>query len=105
MGDEITPSEAAKRDAAEVFCELEPQFRRRMNEVFSPTEGDTETALLARLEALEAENARLLTVIADAIRRPMGVVPNSADGLLTQADLERAEQRRVHRPRRTEAKE
>jgi len=33
--------------------------------------------------------------LADAIRRPMGVVPDSAVGLLNNADLEAAEQRRV----------
>lgn len=33
--------------------------------------------------------------LADAIRRPMGVVPDSAVGLLNNADLDAAEQRRV----------
>ena len=32
--------------------------------------------------------------LADAIRRPMGVVPDSADGLITQDELEAAEKRR-----------
>ena len=33
--------------------------------------------------------------LADAIRRPMGVVPTSADGLVTTAELDAAEQRRA----------
>lgn len=33
--------------------------------------------------------------LADAIRRPMGVVPDSAVGLVTNEDLDTAEQRRV----------
>lgn len=33
--------------------------------------------------------------LADAIRRPMGVVPDSAVGLITNEDLDTAEQRRV----------
>lgn len=32
--------------------------------------------------------------LADAIRRPMGIVPDSAEGLLSQADLDAAEDRR-----------
>lgn len=37
----------------------------------------------------------LRTALADSIRRPMGVMPDSAEGLLTQEDLEAAEQRRL----------
>ena len=33
--------------------------------------------------------------LADAIRRPMGVVPDSAVGLVTNEDLDAAEQRRA----------
>jgi hypothetical protein len=32
--------------------------------------------------------------LADAIRRPMGVIPASAEGLITAADLDAAEERR-----------
>lgn len=35
------------------------------------------------------------TALADAVRRPMGVVPDSAVGLVTNADLDNAEQRRL----------
>ena len=45
--------------------------------------------------ALRDENARLRLALADAIRRPMGVVPASAEGLVTDADLVAAESRRV----------
>lgn len=34
------------------------------------------------------------TALADAIRRPMGTVPESAEGLVNLADLDAAEQRR-----------
>jgi len=40
------------------------------------------------------ENERLRIALADAIRRPMGVVPASAEGLVGTADLDAAEQRR-----------
>lgn len=45
---------------------------------------------------LEAFNLieRLRTALADAINRPMGVVPNSAEGLVTDEDLVEAEKRR-----------
>jgi hypothetical protein len=38
---------------------------------------------------------KLLIALADAIRRPMGVVPDSAKGLVTDADLAAAEKRRA----------
>lgn len=38
--------------------------------------------------------AQLKTALADACRRPMGVVPDSAHGLLSQDDLDAAEERR-----------
>ena len=36
----------------------------------------------------------LRIALADAIRRPMGVIPASAEGLITDADLDAAEKRR-----------
>ncbi len=39
--------------------------------------------------------------LADAIRRPMGVIPDSAAGLLDQDDLDAAEERRTKEPERT----
>lgn len=41
-------------------------------------------ALIARIEALEAENARLREALHDAIARPMGVVPASAEPFYQQ---------------------
>ena len=41
----------------------------------------------AKIEALRI-------ALADAIRRPMGVIPASAEGLITDADLDAAEKRR-----------
>jgi hypothetical protein len=40
------------------------------------------------------ENNLLRIALADAIRRPMGVIPASAEGLITDADLDAAEKRR-----------
>jgi hypothetical protein len=40
------------------------------------------------------EREAFRTALADAIRRPMGVIPESAEGLITQADLDAAEKRR-----------
>lgn len=44
----------------------------------------------------EAANAIIMLkfALADSIRSPMGVVPDSADGLVTQDELDAAEQRR-----------
>jgi C4-dicarboxylate-specific signal transduction histidine kinase len=52
------------------------------------------TAIQLREAAEEIE--RLRSARADAIRRPMGVVPDSAKGLVTQDDLDAAEYRRTH---------
>jgi len=41
------------------------------------------------------ERRRLRIALADAIRRPMGVIPDSAEGLLRDGDLDRAEVRRL----------
>jgi len=51
-------------------------------------------------EAAEREMV-LREALADAIRRPMGVIPTSAEGLLTADELDAAEKRRVA----TESKE
>jgi len=37
----------------------------------------------------------LKIALADAIRRPMGVIPESAEGLVTHYELEQAEVRRI----------
>ena len=55
---------------------------------------------LERLTAIQLREAaeeidRLRSALADAIRRPMGVIPESAAGLVTQGDLDAAEQRRL----------
>ena len=46
------------------------------------------------LNTLESHIERQRIALADAIRRPMGVVPASAEGLITDADLDAAEKRR-----------
>lgn len=43
---------------------------------------------------LESENNQLRIALADAIRRPMGVVPDSARGLITETEMFEAEKRR-----------
>lgn len=47
------------------------------------------------IDILREQVAELRVALADAIRRPMGVVPESADGLVTQDELDAAEQRRL----------
>ena len=47
------------------------------------------------IDILREHVAELRVALADAIRRPMGVVPESADGLVTQDELDAAEQRRL----------
>lgn len=42
----------------------------------------------------ESQVQDLKIALADAIRRPMGVVPKSAEGLVSDADLDAAEKRR-----------
>ena len=59
--------------------------------------------LAKRVGELESEVSRYRTALADACRRPMGVVPDSADGLLAQDDLEAAEARRVEVVRKRRA--
>jgi hypothetical protein len=46
------------------------------------------------IAASQEENRRLREALADAIRRPMGVIPDSAVGLITPQELDAAEQRR-----------
>ena len=48
-----------------------------------------------KCEKLENDVFALRTALADAIRRPMGVVPASAEGLISILDLDAAEERRV----------
>lgn len=57
---------------------------RKMNEV-----GHANPASMAD------EIARLRIALADAIRRPLGVIPDSAVGLVSDADLDAAEARRI----------
>ena len=44
---------------------------------------------------LQAENQRLITALHDCIRRPMGVVPDSADEWYTYQNSQLAEARRL----------
>jgi len=48
------------------------------------------------LDAVAERERGLRIALADAIRRPMGVIPKSAEGLLTPNDLDEAEERRVY---------
>jgi hypothetical protein len=51
--------------------------------------------LKAERDRLRDEVAALRFALADAIRRPLGVIPDSAVGLLTAAELDAAELRRL----------
>ena len=46
-------------------------------------------------EKQQKQNKALRTALADAIRSPMGVIPESAEGLITVAELYEAERRRA----------
>lgn len=48
-----------------------------------------------RQKELEIQNAQLIIALHDAIRRPMGVVPHSAEGLYSPEEADSAEDRRV----------
>lgn len=54
----------------------------------------TEWKQTQRIQLLEKQVDALKVALADACRRPMGVVPDSAEGLISQDDLEAAEERR-----------
>lgn len=41
------------------------------------------------------DEERLRVALSDAIRRPMGVIPESAEGLITERDLDASERRRL----------
>lgn len=46
------------------------------------------------LQALQEQVLKLKIALADAVRRPMGVQPDSMQGLLTQEEIDEAEKRR-----------
>lgn len=52
------------------------------------------TLLNREVKSLEKMVKQLQIALADAIRRPLGVVPASADGLITQEEIDSAEKRR-----------
>lgn len=76
-----------------------------MHEDEEPMETDTSNLSIAWMLGANQSNKMLRAqrellqkyklALADAIRRPMGVVPDSAVGLITNEDLDTAEQRRV----------
>lgn len=49
---------------------------------------------IRKIDKLEEKERRLLVALHDAIRRPMGVVPESADEFYSQAMSEEAERNR-----------
>jgi hypothetical protein len=53
-----------------------------------------------KLEEERQKTTRLLTALHDAIRRPMGVIPQSADEFYSAELSRQAEQRRMDHPRR-----
>lgn len=77
-----------------VLVDLMPEAAKREAEIVLRWAVAARAGNAADHELL-AENARLRVALADAVRRPMGVVPASAEGLLTTADLDAAESRRI----------
>lgn len=86
-------SETTLEDRAKKFLDVQsygsliPETRRLWT-AWLMGFADKETA------ELKVENERLKVALADAIRRPMDVVPDSAQGLVTQDEVQTAEERR-----------
>lgn len=86
-----------------LYAERDEAIRRGENQFAVWVKCDVERReSVARAEAAEASLAlykeeveRLKIALADAIRRPMGVIPASAEGLVTYADVAAAEERRA----------
>ena len=85
----VHPLTIAKRiRRGELPCPpMHRQNKRSYCVVADNHERDTVPSLRAKLAAYRF-------ALADAIRRPMGVVPDSANGLITPQELEEAEKRR-----------
>lgn len=69
-------------------------LQKEINDLQLHHEADMEAAE-ASLSEKEREVERLKIALADAIRRPMGVIPASAEGLITYTDVAAAEERRA----------
>ena len=72
--------------------EMNNETRKRRIEAWAKSQGESAPA---KSDTIENENARLRIALADAIRRPMGVIPASAEGLVTADGLRAAEERRL----------
>jgi len=89
--------------------ELDDEFQCRCSEVYlgrgrhssecqaymQPSTRDTIAAAADYIEAQQAEIDRLREALHDAIRRPMGVVPASAEQFYSAAEADAAEARRA----------
>jgi hypothetical protein len=78
-------------DARALYLDIEAALARNTRARFGLEAANVDAGLLA---AAAYEIERLRMALADAIRRPMGVIPASAEGLITSADLDAAEKRR-----------
>lgn len=63
---------------------------------------DTIRECISHHYACDCRERQWRMALADAIRRPMGVIPDSALGLVDATDLAKAEWRRMQRPSRGE---
>lgn len=82
----VTPELADKIEQLEV----------KVDGVLSPLiDSALSTTPPASLAAKDEEIARLKIALADAIRRPMGVIPDSAAGLISIDEMDEAEKRMV----------
>lgn len=77
-----------------------PRLVRRLVEEADEQPLATAEGMYRRALLLEAaEEIRILRIaLADAIRRPMGVIPASAEGHITNEELDRAEEHRQKFP-------
>lgn len=71
-----------------------PAALRLLADQITPPHDVPETCLRDAARMIE----KLRTIVADAVRRPLGVVPDSA-GWLTDAELKQAELRRTAKPK------
>lgn len=84
----------AERDGAFLTSQQAAQSYSNLMRVKDDIDAQRQAAE-ASIASYKEEVERLKIALADAIRRPMGVIPASAEGLITYADIAAAEERRA----------
>lgn len=91
----IEAAEAARSEAVRLMSEASREAGEWKGRYKAAGYSDTLDGWIERAEKAEARVRVLEVALADAIRRPMGVVPASAEGLVSNAALDAAEGRRA----------